>query len=753
MHKPLKKVNKLKSTSMKLALAALLLFFTTNAGAQNLADTRESFHYQVNKSEVPILIDGDQREEAWSQVNKIPQLMNHWPLDTGFADALTEVKVTYDDDFVYVMAICYDDGDRVIQTLRRDNMDAHWSSDNFTFVLDPMNGKQNGFLFGVNAGGAQVEAQISIDGVQTESDSNWDNKWYSSVKEYADHWVVEMAIPFKTLRYSSNIDQWGVNFIRGDMARNNYSTWTQFPLNYEGINLNYMGTLDWDQKPKQAEGKVVLIPYLAGGTVRDFESSEGSTNYEQDMDFGLDAKIALTSSMNLDLTLNPDFSNVDVDQQVTNLSRFSIFFPERRNFFLENGDIFSNFGGWQIQPFFSRRIGLDNGQQVPILYGARLTGNLNTNLRLGLMNVQTREQGDQAANNYTVAAAHQRLFKRHILKGIVLNRQATGTDGPDDFARNAGLEFQYIHPGGKWNNTFRLHGSFTEEKFEENLYYGLGGNYQSRHVRMGWTFDVVGENFITELGFNPRIENFDAITEQSFRRGYTRINPWFMYRFIPKNPDSKLNQHGPRTWHQGWLNPDGSANERMHGIGYDFFFKNRAEIRLNRIFREVELPVATNLIGSDNPLPVQNYMFTNYDVRFNTDQRKIVSYDGRIGYGSFYNGTRFEMQTGINIRTQPWGTFGVNYNLNRVELAEGFGETTLHLLRANAEISFSNTMFWTTAVQYNSQAENYNIFSRFQWRYRPMSDFFLVYTDNYTTDGLNIKNRQIVFKITYWLNT
>ena len=737
---------------MRLLFSLSLVLLSLSLTAQQLTDTRETFHYTMEKAPDPVIIDGSEAEDAWEQIDKIPQLMNHWPLDTGFADALTEVKVTYDNDFVYVLAICYDQGDRVIQTLRRDNMEAHWSSDNFTVVLDPMNGKQNGFLFGVNAGGAQVEAQISIDGVDSSSDPNWDNKWYSSVQQLPDRWVVEMAIPFKTLRYSSNNDQWGINFIRGDMARNSYSTWTQFPLNYGGINLNYMGTLDWDQKPKQAEGKVVLIPYLAGGTNRDFENDEGQTNYQQDFDAGLDAKIAITSSLNLDLTLNPDFSNVDVDQQVTNLSRFSIFFPERRNFFLENGDIFSNFGSWQIIPFFSRRIGLDGGQQVPISYGARLTGNLNENLRVGAMNVQTRAQGDVNANNFTVAAAHQRVFKRHILKGIVLNRQATGEGAGTDFARNAGLEFQYIHPGGKWNNTFRFHGSDTEEGLNKNFYYGFGGDYRGRHLRMGWNFDVVGENFITELGFNPRINNFNAITEETTRQGFTRINPWVVYRFIPKNPDSKLNQHGPRTWHRGFLNPDGSLNERGHGIAYDFIFKNQSELRVVYFSEEINLPVPTDFIGSDTPLPVDNYRNNDHFVRYNSDPRKALSTNLSAGYGTFYNGTRLNLQTGINLRTQPWGTFGIDYNLNRVELADGFGETTLHLLRANAEISFSNTMFWTTAVQYNSQAENYNIFSRFQWRYRPMSDFFLVYTDNYTTDGLNIKNRQIVFKVTYWLN-
>ncbi len=737
---------------MKVLFSLIAVIICQGLMAQQQADTRETYHYSMQKTSGQIMIDGQQNEAEWQDIPSIKALRNHWPLDTGFADALTEVKMTYDSDFVYVTAICYDDGERVIQTLRRDNEDAHWSSDNFTFVLDPMNGKQNGFLFGVNAGGAQIEALLSIDGVDSEADPNWDNKWYSSVQQYPDRWVVEMAIPFKTLRYSSDNGQWGINFIRGDMQRNSYSTWTQFPLNYGGINLNFMGTLDWDAKPKQAEGKVVLIPYLAGGTNRDFENEEGNTNYNQDFDGGLDAKIAITGSMNLDLTLNPDFSNVDVDQQVTNLSRFSIFFPERRNFFLENGDIFSNFGAWQVQPFFSRRIGLNGGRQVPILYGARLTGNVNENLRAGFMNVQTRQQGETEANNYTVAAVHQRVLKRSILKAIVLNRQTTGTE-TTDYARNAGVEFQYVHPGGKWNNTFRFHGAMTEEKLNKNFYYGFGGRYRGRHLRMGWTLDVIGQNFITELGFNPRINNFNAITEETTRQGYTRINPWTLYRFIPKKSDSRLNQHGPRTWHNAWLNPDGSLNERRHGIAYDFIFKNTSEIRLNRVFSETNLPVPTNLIGADTPLPVENYKYTQYFVEYNSDNRKILNTTWRAGYGDFFNGTRLNVSSGINVRAQPWGTFGINYDLNKVELAEGFGETTLHLLRANAEISFSNTMFWTTAVQYNSQAENYNIFSRFQWRYRPMSDFFLVYTDNYTTDGLNIKNRQIVFKITYWLNT
>ncbi len=696
-------------------------------------------------------MDGKDDDEAWKTAQEIEAFQNHWPLDTGQADAITKVKLTYDDNFIYVLGIIQDDGTRIVQSLRRDNEDAHWNSDNFTFVVDPINNKQNGFLFGVNAAGAQIEGQINVNGRQTNTDPNWDNKWYSQVRQYLDHWIVEMAIPFKTLRYNTNTSEWGMNFIRGDLKNNVYSTWTQFPLNYGGTDLNFMGTLKWDQNPKKANGKVVLIPYLAGGTNRDFED-EGQDTYNQDFDAGIDAKVAITGSLNLDLTINPDFSNVDVDQQVTNLTRFSIFFPERRNFFLENGDIFSNFGGWEVRPFFSRTIGLNQGKQVPITYGARLTGNVTNKTRIGLMNIQTREFEELEAQNYTVAAVHHQVLQRSVIKGILLNRQ-TGADVTEGkYSRNGGLEFAYLSPNGKVNNTVRFHGAITDEKLDDNYYYGFDGNYNGRNYRAGWSLDFVGENYITELGFNPRQNNFNAITEEVTRQGYTRINPWSVYRFIPKN--SSLNQHGPRTWHMAWLDKsEGGLIERSHGFAYDFIFKNTTELRLQAQVREVNLPVPTSFLGSDyTPLPAENYYFTQYWVNYNTDRRKTLNVDFRLQYGNFFNGNRFNSSVGLNYRVQPWGSFGVNYDFNKIDFPNEFGQTTLHLIRANAEISFSNKMFWTTAVQYNSQSQNYNVFSRFQWRFKPMSDFFLVYTDNYTTDGLNIKNRQIVFKLTYWLN-
>ncbi|MEO9872475.1 DUF5916 domain-containing protein [Ekhidna sp.] len=732
----------------KVVLALSLLFCTLFLSAQ---ETRQTFRYIIKKSTESIKIDGEENDPAWENTQDIPYFINHWPIDSGRSETLTKVKVTYDDDYLYILATCFDNGTRIVQSLRRDDEDAHWNSDNFTIVIDPMNNKQNGFIFGVNAGGSQLEGQLNVQGARTQYDQNWDNKWYSVVKSNDKNWTAEFAIPFKTLRYSPNQSEWGINFIRGDMERNEFSTWTQFPLNYGGIDLNFMGTLDWEQNPKKASGKVVLIPYLSGGTQRDFEETE-QTSYKKTRDTGLDAKIAVTGSLNLDLTINPDFSNVDVDQQVTNLSRFSIFFPERRNFFLENGDIFSNFGTWQISPFFSRRIGLVDGEQVPITHGARLTGNISNSTRIGVMNIRTSQFDTIAVQNYSVAAIHQQVLDRSVIKAIFINRQAGETLETGQFARNGGLEFAYLSNDGKLGNTVRFHAATTDDGLSDNHFYGFNGNYNSRNLRMGWSFDVVGENYITELGFNPRLENYNAETEETTRKGFTRINPWINYRFFPEK--GKLNSHGPVSWFNMFLNQDGTGlNERTHGLGYNFNFKNTSWLRPNMVYREVNLPVPTTLLGDDfEPLPVANYRFTRADVRYNTDRRKVVSANLIFGFGNFFNGTRVNTSTGLNFRAQPWGNFGISYDYNKVQLPGAFGEADFHLLRTNAQISFSNTMFLTSAVQFNSQSENYNFFTRFQWRYRPMSDFFLVYTDNYEMDGLGLKDRQIVFKATYWLN-
>lgn len=718
-----------------------------NSGNDNESATRFSGIQKVSD----ITIDGVPDDEAWESLVTIDQFTKQWPSDSGSAIFQTEVKIGYDDDYVYIAAYLYDNGGkRTIQSLKRDS-DSHWSSDGFSVVFDPIGEKTNGYLFGVNAGGAQFEATLNLLGTFTDLDANWDNKWFSSVQQYVDYWFVEMAIPFKTLRYSPNITSWRMNFLRSDMTNNEYSTWAKVPRNLPFFDLNNTGELSWQQAPPKSKGNIALIPFVSGEISKNHQDLE-DTKYNGKA--GIDAKIGITSSLNLDLTINPDFSNVDVDQQVTNLDRFSLFFPEKRSFFLENSDLFSNFGPWRINPFFSRRIGLNNGEPIPILFGARISGNLTKGLRIGVMDVQTRETDEFDAQNYGVAAFQQTLFGKSSIRGIFVNRQRTSTSENTtgrEFNRVAGLEFQYRSQNGKVGGTLRYHSSFNPEKFNDRDLYSVNINYNSRSFFTGITADRVGKNFILESGFNPRLNNYDPVGDTTIRIGFTRINPWIGYNFFSKE-GSFITQHGPRAWSVLYLNNDGSINEIASTFIYDFNFKNTGGgfIRARNVI--VDLPYPLDFIDDATPLPAARYNYTEFTAGLSSDTRKAISYELNGTYGSFYNGEKITGGGQINFRAQPWGNFGISYVANHIDLPAEYGNVTFHLIGPQTEISFSNKMFWTSFLQYNNQAKNFNINSRFQWRYRPMSDIFLVYSDNYATPSLDTKNRAIVLKVTYWLN-
>jgi len=734
----------------------LLVGITIGAGfsyveAQEKAKQSELSRTLSMERVTGITVDGVPDEEVWEQLTSYNQFIKQYPADSGLAYLQTEVKIGYDDDFIYIGAYLHDNGGkRTIQSLKRDNS-SHWSSDAFSVIFDPIGEKTNGYLFGVNAGGAQYETTLNIQGTWTDADENWDNKWFSATQQYIDYWFVEMAIPFKTLRYSPASTEWRMNFMRNDMANNEFSTWNAVPRNFSGYDLNYTGVMSWPEPPPKSKGNIAIIPYTSGEISKNHEELE-DTRYAGKG--GLDAKIGITSSLNLDLTINPDFSNVDVDQQVTNLDRFSLFFPEKRSFFLENSDLFSNFGPWRISPFFSRRIGLNDGEPIPILFGARISGNISKGLRIGIMDVQTRKTSEFDAQNYGVAAFQQTLFGKSSIRGIFVNRQQVGetTDATArKYNRVGGLEFQYRSMNGKVGGNLRYHASFNPEKFSDADLYSMNINYQGRSFFTGFTADRVGKNFILESGFNPRLDNYDPVGDTTIRIGFTRFNPWIGYDFFGKE-GSFLNRHGPRAWAVLFLNNDGSLSELSTTLIYDFNFRNTGGgfVRVRNVI--VELPYALDFIEDATPLPAARYNYTEFTAGMSSDSRKVFSYELGGTYGSFYNGEKFSGSASVNLRAQPWGNFGVSYNANYIHLPGEYGSTTFHLIGPKTEISFSNKMFWTSFLQYNNQAKNFNINSRFQWRYRPMSDIFLVYSDNYTTPALNTKNRAIVLKVTYWLN-
>lgn len=736
---------------MNLKLQLILTFYLTLPVFLSVAqDINEGFKHshqiKINKSNAAIVVDGLLDEQSWKDAECATDFSISYPRDSEKAYRRTEVRATYDDGFIYIGAICYETSEYIVQTLKRDSR--FWDGDAFGVVLDPVNRQSNGFLFGVSPLNVQSEDLISSSAFG-DLNFSWDNKWYSEVTRYPDKWIVEMAIPFKTLRFEDGGDTWGINFIRNDLKRNEYYSWTPVPVNFFFYDLGYMGSLVWDKAPKKTGRNISLIPYISGAMTQNNE--ESPTENDAVMDWGMDAKVALTSSLNLDLTYNPDFSQVDVDVQQTNLTRFNLQFPERRAFFLENNDLFTNYGTPPARPIFSRSIGLDaDASPIPILYGARLSGNIGDNSRIGLLNLQTQSGDSLEAQNYSIFTINQSVFKRSLVKAYATNRQSfSSSEGliGTDFGRNTGLELNFRNQAGTWNPWVALHLSDKSE-VGTGTFGNIGIRYNGRNLTYFIDYIALDTDYYADMGFLQRIENEDALTGSILRLGSNHIFQNLAYTIRPKEKKVIAHEYSVRSLTV--FNPDNSLNERNTSLRYAAQFRSTANFNAQIENSDVRLLVWTGF-NADSPLPPVGYQFTQIGAGYSSDQRKSLAFEVNVQAGSFYVGSRNRYFAAVTYRAQPWGNFSLAFEQNTVDFGNTYGKNQLYLINQRTEINLSNQLFWTTFLQFNTQANNFNINSRIQWRYLPMSDVFIVYSDNYFSDPLfKNKNRALVFKATYW---
>ncbi len=705
----------------------------------------------IKKAEGEIRIDGVLDEPDWDKAQVAGDFFQTYPADTSYALTKTEARVTYDDNYLYVSAVCYDEveGDYVIQSLKRDF--SYPVSDAFAVYLDPFNDGQNGLCFGVNPMGAQREGAIQSGGTFGVTTA-WDNLWYSRVKHYAGKWIVEMAIPFKTMRYSDTREIWGINFSRNDLKRNENSSWSPVPRVYNIAVLSQTGQMKWDKPPKKAGSNIAVIPYATADGSENYKTGDGTTIQDAGWNVGGDAKIAVSSSLNLDLTINPDFSQVEVDRQITNLSRFSLFFPEQREFFIENSDLFASYGFSKIRPFFSRRIGLYEGQKVPILAGARLSGKINRNWRIGLMNMQTGFDTTYApnANNYSVAAVQRQVFKRSNIAAIIVNRQGFADREVNyaDFNRIVGLDYNLASGNNKWLGKLFYHHSFTEQT--NGMAHASWIMYNTNRIQAHWNHEYVDRNYNADVGFVPRGSVYNPETNDIQKLTYWRLEPSFNYKFYPK--DSKVNWHGPGIYYDHYMKSTLTTTDRIINPNYKVKMESTTYFEFN--YREVftKLLFDTDVTFSGNAaLPKGDYTYRDVELIALSDKRKKLY--GRISalYGSYFTGTRTNYTLEMAYRKQPWGIFSLVAERNEIRLGEGKPSAFITLVGPKAELSFTKSLFLTVFTQYNTQIDNVNINARFQWRFRPMSDLFIVYTDNYD-QRVAVKNRALVIKLRWWIN-
>ncbi len=727
----------------------IILQLTSQFSVLSQTDKFAPSPFTVKSISEKIKVDGILDENAWKQEQTVGDFWQYFPKDSVKANNKTEVYMATDDKTLYIAAKCYSKGKDYIVTSNRRDFRAG-GNDNISFIFDTFNDKTNAFMFGINAYGVMREALISNGGSDNQFfNLFWDNKWQGQSKIYDGYWTCEMAIPLSTLRFSEGAEKWNFLSYRFDTQSNETSSSVRIPQVQLIFNLAFTAPMFFEKPLRKTGANISLIPYIAASSLRDFEKNNPSTGNK--MTIGGDAKVAITSGLNLDLTVNPDFSNVEADRQVTNLTRFDISYPEQRQFFLENSDLFTNFGSDNANPFFSRRIGIAQDStsginvQNAINFGVRVSGKLNDNWRVGIMGVQSAEDKFKgiSATNYIVGAIQRKIFSRSNIAFIYVDKNTLNPEiGKvlNTFNRVAGLEFNLATIDNRWAGKLYHHLSYSPVNQVDNFSHGGNLTYFSRKFRFDWAHEWVGKGYNAEVGFVPRND-------------YLHIAPLARLNFYPNG--KLINRYDIGSSYDMTTVAGFGISDRQISAGLNVSFQNTAKLfvllannytfQYNYKFN----PLRDNKESS--VLPIGScFTYNNLKLDYTSDQRKKVGLLMTGVIGEYFNGTIASFTGSASYRYQPFGSITLNYTYNHI--TSPTAKNDIFLIGPKVDLTFTKRVFWTTFVQYNSQFDNLNINSRFQWRFAPVSDFFLVYTDNYNTFNGLAKNRAIFAKITYWFN-
>ena len=704
---------------------------------------------QVKYISEDITIDAILDDTAWEKAVPASEFWQYFPTDTIQAKNQTEISMLYDDQKLYVGIKVYSSGDDyVIPSLRRDFRAG--GSDNITLMFDTFNDGTNAFLFGSNPLGVRREALVSGGGKSLRGFTiSWDSKWVGESRQYNGYYICEWAIPLSAFKFREGETTWRFNSYMFDTQSNERSTWIQIPQNQFIFNLGYMGDMVFEKPLGNSKSPISIIPYINGLSGSEFESDDAFS----DIKFGGDAKLTIANSLNLDLTINPDFSQVEVDQQVTNLTRFEVNLPERRQFFIENNDLFADFGNARdANSFFSRRIGIatdTSGTSIEndIIGGVRLSGKLSNDFRIGLLNMQTASDAanEIGGNNNTVVALQQRVFSRSNISAIFINRQNTSGEDyiseGEEYNRVVGLDYNLANADNSWNGKFYTHKSFTPNVDSDDYSAGASLNYNRGTWRARASGLYVGENFNSDLGFIRR-------------KDILKLNPKVEYLYFPKK--GFINQHTfsitpISVWRpkQGFKLADYTIitqwSSELKTTG-----RIRASLfnRYTYLFDEFDASLSDGL-----PLPADtDYRYSTIELEYQSNSRKSFFYRVKPSFGQFFNGSIYTVSTELTLRVQPKLLFTIQARYDRITLPKPYASNDLWLIAPRLDVTFSKSIFWATFIQYNSKQDNLGINSRLQWRFAPLSDLFLVYNDNYFTNNVFAPRfRSINLKMTYWL--
>ncbi|WP_442267493.1 DUF5916 domain-containing protein [Tenacibaculum sp. ZS6-P6] len=693
-----------------------LLFFSIVIQAQE---------YTIPFLNTSVKVDGNLKESVWKLAPSYSGFHNFYPDDVGKAKNQTTVKLYHNGEFLYVAVAYKEEEDKaVISSLKRDDYGGVIvESECFQLIIDTYNKKTNGYLFGVNSSNAQFDALVGFNGNGFSFNESWNTIWKSAQTKKNGMQFFEIAIPLKAFAYTINDAVWGINFVYRDMNPNNWMSFTDMSRNFIQYDLRNTVPFKLEKLPKQNNAKFIVIPSTTYNHQKNVMDNKTTSEFVP----SLDAQYSITSSLKLDATIHPDFSQVDVDQQVTNLTRFAVNFPERRNFFIENSDLFSNLGTNEVNPFYSRRIGASGNMQ----FGLKLSGNITPKTRLGFLNVQTNKREENKAQNYGALVIQNQLTKSFTSTVFMLNRQETDRfNFTDNFNRVAGVNINYKSQNNKWTGVVNLGKSFTSDVKNKNQFYNLGVDYTTKKIEGSFSISKVDENYITDIGFVPRLYNYDAVNNEVIREGYWSAKSEVSLLAFPEKSKKIQTIRYFFPSNTTYWNEKGEITQSLTFVNQALFFRNTASVFVDFSHQYVDLQYGFDPLNNGNSIQPDEYSFGALQLGYNSPFNKQVSYSVGVQYGDYYQGTRTRFYTFSTFRLLPFAKIGADYEINYLNLKE-LGIKPFHLARFTGEVFFNNRLNWTTYIQYNTQQNNFNVNSRVQWEYKPLSYFYFVITDNF----------------------
>ena len=687
-------------------------------------------------------IDGVLDESLWRGAAVIDQFVQQEPDEGAPASERTEVRVLYDGSSLYLGVRAFDsDPEGVIATEMRRDANRILEEDNFQVILDTFMDSRSAYMFVVTPLGARLDQQVSDEGGRDRRASanainrDWDGVWSVATSRAPDHWVAEIEIPMVTLRFpDADPQSWGINFMRNIRRKNEQVFWAPIPKAFSLTRVSLAGSLrDLESLDRGLDLRVK--PYATGGGRRTFD--EGITDNSTQGDIGLDVKYGLTAGLNLDVTINTDFAQAEVDNEQVNLTRFPLFFPEKRGFFLENSGQFAvgtpNSNRRIADLFFSRRIGLTaSGANVPIIGGGRLTGKVGGN-NIAVMDLQTDDAFGQPGENFLVARYSRDVLGRSQIGGIVINKQA---NNGGDFNRTYAADMNLALTSALTIDGF-IAGTSTP---------GVSSGELGGHLRAGWLdqswriyseYTDLGDNFNPEVGFVPRV---------GIRRSKLHLE------FNPRPGKWGIRMMDPMWNVTRFTDQTGRLVTRQFHHMLSTTFDNGANFNIvhNRFFERIDNPFSVGGVAIDPG----KYWFHTWNFSFRSDPSRRFFYQLRYGPQTFYDGNRTDLSVTAGLRVTDQLATSASMSRNDVELPNGAFKADIASLQI--DYAFSPTISLRSLTQYNSLSEQWSTSARLRYIFRPGSDIYVVYDEVRRDTPIALdpfveefRDRQLLLKVTY----